>query len=156
MTSVCGHCGHSNRADILFCTHCGARLTTSSADVHLLVLYGPDRGQTFTISSESTTIGRERSNDIVLHDPAVSSHHAELLYANGELAIVDCKSRNGVRVNGERICERSELKDEYLLKLGNTLLRVRIPDERDVSTSSASYGDRPPAAPGSPNRRLDR
>jgi ABC-type multidrug transport system ATPase subunit/ABC-type multidrug transport system permease subunit len=50
------------------------------------------------------TLGRDRSNDVVLQDPNVSRFHAEVARLQGDrVAIRDLGSRNGTRVNGELI-----------------------------------------------------
>ncbi len=48
-------------------------------------------------------IGRRSSCDIVLEFPNVSSQHCELQFENGYWQIRDLGSRNGVKVNGERV-----------------------------------------------------
>src|ERR1700730_406842 len=50
------------------------------------------------------TLGRDRSNDVVLQDPNVSRFHAEVARLEGDrVAIRDLGSRNGTRVNGELV-----------------------------------------------------
>ena len=48
-------------------------------------------------------IGRAEDNDIVVADPAVSRHHAELRNVGGQYHLVDLGSNNGTFVNGQRI-----------------------------------------------------
>jgi len=48
------------------------------------------------------TIGRVEGNDLVLHDPSVSRHHASIVRDGGDPVIVDQGSRNGVFVNDLR------------------------------------------------------
>lgn len=124
MIVICTKCDYQNRSGVLYCTQCGVQISNQP---QLLVLYGPDRGEMLTIESREMTVGRDAGNDIVLHDPAVSSRHASLYYEDEVLSIEDKQSRNGTQVNGERIASRCDLRNEYLVKLGNTLLRVRIP-----------------------------
>ena len=49
------------------------------------------------------TLGRDRSNDVVLEDPNVSRFHAEVARVDGRVAVRDLASRNGTRVNGELV-----------------------------------------------------
>src|SRR3984893_1064617 len=49
------------------------------------------------------TLGRDRSNDVVLQDPNVSRFHAEVARVEDRVAIRDLGSRNGTRVNGELV-----------------------------------------------------
>lgn len=61
--------------------------------------------------------GRILDNDIVLPFDSVSRHHCELRYHGGQWALIDLKSMNGVRVNGERVTSASfEGQGEFELK----------------------------------------
>ena len=72
--------------------------------------------------SDLMHIGRSPAADIVLDDASVSRRHA-LLARRGETTFVlDDRSLNGVRVNGERVSE-SPLKDGDALVLGHVALR---------------------------------
>lgn len=52
---------------------------------------------------EKLLVGRRSSCDISLRFPNVSSHHCELELKNGYWVVRDLGSRNGVKVNGERV-----------------------------------------------------
>lgn len=67
------------------------------------------------------TIGRQNDCTIVLADPNVSRHHAEVRPAADGFAIVDLGSTNGTKVNGERIIEH-QLRDGDELMCGNTVM----------------------------------
>ena len=49
------------------------------------------------------TIGRRESSDIVLRFPNVSGNHCELELVDGYWHVRDLDSRNGTKVNGERV-----------------------------------------------------
>lgn len=49
------------------------------------------------------TIGREPGNDVVIADPRLSAHHAEVLQEGPQLRVIDRGSANGVFVNGRQI-----------------------------------------------------
>ena len=55
---------------------------------------------------ERLTIGRRDSCDICLRFPNVSSLHCELLFKNGCWVIQDNGSKNGVKVNGDRVTKK--------------------------------------------------
>jgi pSer/pThr/pTyr-binding forkhead associated (FHA) protein len=63
-------------------------------------------GERFTLTGRHTTVGRAETNDIVLTDPTVSTHHADLTAENGHWRIADQDSRNGTFVNDHRISGR--------------------------------------------------
>lgn len=67
------------------------------------------------------TIGRQNDCTIVLADPNVSRHHAEVRPIADGFAVVDLGSTNGTKVNGERIIEQ-RLHDGDELVCGNTVI----------------------------------
>jgi pSer/pThr/pTyr-binding forkhead associated (FHA) protein len=83
-----------------------------------------DAGETvlLPLDNDVVRIGRSPANDIVLDDASVSRRHA-LLARRGETTFVlDDRSLNGVRVNGERMSE-APLRDGDALVLGNVAVR---------------------------------
>jgi hypothetical protein len=78
---------------------------------------GPLSGSSWTLTSE-TNIGRDVACDIQIPDRQVSRNHAIITFdGNGNVAIKDLNSKNGVFVNGERICDSAELKDGDTIKI---------------------------------------
>ncbi len=55
------------------------------------------------VSPALTNIGRSQDNQIVLDDPGISRHHAQLQWTGSMLMITDLGSNNGTMVNGLRI-----------------------------------------------------
>ena len=49
------------------------------------------------------TVGRDPGNDIILRDPKVSRHHAEIVFERGFFVVHDLTSANGTYINGKRI-----------------------------------------------------
>jgi len=75
----------------------------------------------------SWTIGRGDGMDVVVADPQVSRVHARLERDGDEWAVVDLgMSRNGTFVNGRRVLVRSRLADNDRMRLGQTIVAVRI------------------------------
>ncbi|HEY9426129.1 MAG TPA: FHA domain-containing protein, partial [Gemmatimonadaceae bacterium] len=69
-------------------------------------LIGAAGGRDFTLREGGVfTVGRAAGCDIVLLDPTVSRKHAELGCGEGEVAVRDLGSANGVFVNGARVGE---------------------------------------------------
>lgn len=60
----------------------------------------------FELDRPVMTIGRSESNDIVLPDRSVSKHHAQLVQDGDGWRLIDLKSTNGTRVNGEKAEEQ--------------------------------------------------
>ncbi len=55
------------------------------------------------LSGPEVTLGRSPECDITVEDPLVSRHHARLLVEADRVLLENLGSRNGVRVNGERV-----------------------------------------------------
>jgi pSer/pThr/pTyr-binding forkhead associated (FHA) protein len=73
------------------------------------------------MNRKSITIGRWKTNDIVLTDPTVSGHHAAIEMEEEVFCIKDLESRNGSRVNDIHVTHQT-LKSGDVIKLGNTVI----------------------------------
>ncbi|MFW6107950.1 MAG: sigma 54-interacting transcriptional regulator [bacterium] len=82
---------------------------------------GPAAGRSWPLEGESITIGRDRSNDVWLHDDTVSRAHARVEFDGTIWSAADLGSRNGTRVNGERVT-RAPLSHMDRLQLGDVVL----------------------------------
>lgn len=100
-------------------------------------------------------IGRSQSCDIVLPSNHVSRQHAELVFRDGHLHVLDLGSSNGTFVNRKRITEsRLETSDE--LRLDTLVFRVegpppRVPADAEKTveigrTASGPSQEAPPSA----------
>ena len=58
----------------------------------------------------NNTLGAEVGNDVVLHDPLVSGHHARLRWDGVGWWLEDLGSTNGTLVNGQRLVARAAQK----------------------------------------------
>jgi ABC-type multidrug transport system ATPase subunit/pSer/pThr/pTyr-binding forkhead associated (FHA) protein len=84
---------------------------------YIRFLTGPLAGEAFPISKPITTLGREPTNDIVISDPAVSRHHAQLLWSNGTWSIRKLASQNTLTVNRHDV-QQSPLGERDTIGLG--------------------------------------
>lgn len=84
------------------------------------------------------TVGRDPGNDIILRDPKVSRHHAEIVFERGFFVVHDLTSANGTYVNGKRI-RVAPLTHGARLRLGNTYGRFseELPTETDAPAAAA-------------------
>lgn len=71
-------------------------------------------------------LGKGPRNDIVIADPAVSSAHAIISYADDNYSIRDLGSRNGTYVDGERLTEPRVLQHGDVIGLGLSKLTFRL------------------------------
>jgi ABC-type multidrug transport system ATPase subunit/pSer/pThr/pTyr-binding forkhead associated (FHA) protein len=73
----------------------GSELPISS----LKFLTGPLAGNIYPITKAAISLGRGTSNDIVIFDPSVSRHHAQIMWENGIWTIKKLASDNSLTVN---------------------------------------------------------
>jgi len=85
------------------------------------------------------TLGRDPGNDIILRDPKVSRHHAEIVFERGFFVLHDLASANGTYVNGKRV-RVAPLTHGARLRMGNTYGRFseELPTESDAAPLAAA------------------
>ena len=66
----------------------------------LVVRRGPQPNQTYDLSKDVLSLGRDITNDIVINDPEVSRHHCRLTRTPGGYTIEDLGSTNGTFITG--------------------------------------------------------
>jgi pSer/pThr/pTyr-binding forkhead associated (FHA) protein len=96
------------------------------------------------------TIGRDPGNDIILRDPKVSRHHAEIVFERGFFVLHDLASANGTYVNAKRV-RVAPLTHGAKLRLGNSY--GRFSEELPTEADAGAIGDEkyhPPLDPLDP------
>jgi len=91
------------------------------------------------------TVGRDPGNDIILRDPKVSRHHAEIVFERGFFVLHDLASANGTFVNGKRV-RVAPLTHGAKLRMGNSYGRFseELPTETDTPGAEAGDQSAPP------------
>src|SRR5437764_7362404 len=80
-------------------------------------------GDVFPLAAgQRYSIGRVASNQLVLQDELCSREHAEVYAANDRWRVRDNNSRNGTRVNGEKLDSDWELNPGDEIQLGRSRL----------------------------------
>ena len=105
----------------------------------IAITSGPSKGQICQLSADRTTIGRDRSNHLVVSDPAVSRSHAVVIAHDDELVLVDLGSSGGTTVNGRSVSGRP-VKNGARLRVGDTELEL-IAVETSAPIHSAGASD---------------
>ena len=82
-----------------------------------------------------TSIGRTDGNDLIVNHPSVSRKHAKIEERHGEWWVVDLKSTNGVKVNGELINE-SRINAGDKLLIGSVQIELKALPSVDFSGES--------------------
>ncbi|HET8796754.1 MAG TPA: adenylate/guanylate cyclase domain-containing protein [Thermoanaerobaculia bacterium] len=81
------------------------------------------------------SIGRTEGNDLVLNHPSVSRRHAKIETREGRYWIVDLRSTNGVKVNGNLVSESGIAAGDKIL-IGSVQLDVKPLPSVDFSGES--------------------
>jgi pSer/pThr/pTyr-binding forkhead associated (FHA) protein len=79
-------------------------------------------GVTHELVDEAITFGRGADNTIVVNDPSISTHHAQLLLEGDTYRLKDLDSTNGTRVNGKPVTE-TVLRVDDRIRFGATEAR---------------------------------
>ena len=87
----------------------------------LVVRRGPQPNQTYAISKDLTTLGRDITNDIVINDRETSRHHLRLQRAADTVTVEDLGSTNGTFINGKRVSGAATLQNGDMVGLGETV-----------------------------------
>lgn len=116
--------------------------------IHKLIIED-DEGKTTVVpvSRGEISIGRMEGNTIRLMERNVSRKHARLLRENGAVFIEDLNSFNGVKINGERIDKRLEVKEGDLVEIGDYHLALQAVEIEEEANNRADTVIQPPRAP---------
>jgi hypothetical protein len=83
-------------------------------------------GQVEPVSPAGAVLGRSRDADIVLDDPNVSRHHAELRPSGGAWIVNDLGSTNGIKVNGRRAHGPQSVRSGDVIELGTSRVTFEV------------------------------
>jgi predicted component of type VI protein secretion system len=92
------------------------------------------------LNTPSMLFGRHTDMDVRVALPDVSRRHCRFVFENGQWAVNDLNSLNGVYVNGARVADMV-LKDGDEVRMGGLTFRVNIPDPQ---TTRFFADDAPP------------
>lgn len=97
-----------------------------------------DSGAEIALERDKITLGRSPDNNIVIPDSKVSRRHALIECEGDTYWIDDLESRNGTRVNGNRITERVGLEDGDVIDIGATRFTFQVVTETVPEASTQS------------------
>jgi pSer/pThr/pTyr-binding forkhead associated (FHA) protein len=97
----------------------------------LIFLHGPRAGHRITLDGDEFTIGRRKTNEVVLDDSLVSRVHAILIRRGGLFILEDLGSHNGSYVNAERIHGVRQLHHGDKIGIGSS--RIQYEDPREAT-----------------------
>jgi diguanylate cyclase (GGDEF)-like protein len=98
-----------------------------TGDDCLVVIYAPaqsDLGKRHVLQKETTSIGRDRENDIVLDSDSVSRRHAKIEQRDGHFYLIDLDSTNGTFINDDaEPVAAVQLRRGDQIKVGDTIFK---------------------------------
>ena len=109
---------------ILILATCIISLFRNRPRLHKLAqLVDQNNGSAIDIDRWETSIGKSKSNDIVLPMPDISRFHAVIAKKRKDWIITDTFSKNGVEVNGKKIDSSSVITDGDIITIGSIPLK---------------------------------
>ena len=104
----------------------------------MLKLQFVDRRQpAFWLVDPRLTIGRDKTNNLVINDEGISVFHAELQQEEGKLFLRDTGSVNGTFLNGEPVTKRTEVKVGDTIRLHLVELQIIDPTKAPPEPTAA-------------------
>ncbi len=80
------------------------------------------------LDDQSLTVGRHPSNTLCVADDRLSRHHCMIEPDGGGFKVTDMNSRNGVKLNGDRIAA-ADLRDGDTILIGRTMMQFIWPSQ---------------------------
>lgn len=97
----------------------------------LVVVHAQDpaeQGRRYALGDEDVTMGRDRTNTVVVPSESASRRHARIFASGGAHVLVDLESTNGTLLNGKAVAEQT-LRNGDVIRVGSTVLRYSLADE---------------------------
>lgn len=122
-------------------------------------------GETIPLLRETITFGRRESCDVCLKFPNISGKHCEMSYIKGCWLIKDLNSKNGIKVNEDRVTKKvlqpgdviSIAKHNYVIqyemKASRETLDELMEDENDMKRSLLEKAGLAKPEPGRPGQK---
>jgi DNA-binding NtrC family response regulator len=119
----------------------GGSMVRQAGRGRLLIVKGPDRGESIAIADLAMTVGSGAGNDVLLSDPTISRRHLVIEPRADGVILRDLGSTNGSFVQGARFQELT-LGFGTEVTIGQTVLKY-VPQEEAVDlqpSDEESYG----------------
>ena len=110
---------------------------------HLVIVSGPGRvtGTRFPLLGDSVTLGRAQDCDLVLLDPGVSRHHAELVREGDQVVLVHRSETNPTLRNGAPVGARTVLEHGDEIGLADAVVvRIELESKRSLQSTQKKGG----------------
>lgn len=83
-----------------------------------------------------TSIGKSKSNDVVISDESISRFHAVIAKKQNEWVITDTFSKTGILINNEKIDGKCVIEDGDTISIGTSLFRFSCAEALSRDTKS--------------------
>jgi len=91
-----------------------------------LVVTGGDKvGTEIALTGRQLTIGRAGDSDLIVDDEYASTHHAKLVFINGEWLVQDLDSTNGTFLDGKKLTTTMVVPMNTQVRVGQTSFELR-------------------------------
>ncbi len=105
----------------------------SQKDVPVLIAQaGPSAGQSWPLTKDLLTVGRDAGCDVMIADRQVSRVHARLRRVEDGYELEDLGSRNGTHVNGSPVRGKMKLQDGDLIQIALVARLIYVGSEATV------------------------
>lgn len=91
----------------------------------LVVTGGEKSGTEVPLSGRQLTIGRAGDSDLIVDDEYASTHHAKLVFINGDWLIQDLDSTNGTFLAGSKVATPQVVALNTPIRVGETIFELR-------------------------------
>ncbi len=92
------------------------------------------RGDDIELLAGENMVGRGLDCRIRFNDPTISRRHLRLMVDPDGVMLEDLDSRNGTKVNGQRVRGHHPLEDDDTVQIGNRTLGIRVITELDAES----------------------
>ena len=91
----------------------------------LVVTAGDKVGTEIALSGRQLSIGRAGDSDLIVDDEFASTHHAKLVFINGEWLVQDLDSTNGTFLDGQKVSTPMVVPMNTQVRVGQTTFELR-------------------------------
>lgn len=91
----------------------------------LVVTEGDKAGTEIALSGRQLTIGRAGDSDLIVDDEYASTHHAKLVFINGDWLVQDLDSTNGTFLDGQKVGTPMTVSMNTQVRVGQTTFELR-------------------------------
>ena len=99
--------------------------------VHFIQINGKLHEEDKWLSNYRNCIGRN-SGDLNIEDPAVSKHHADIIYQDGKIYIQDKGSTNHTYIDGKPLFgnDTMEISNDTVIQVGRSKFKIYTPEQQ--------------------------